>query len=81
MGKGCRKTIFLPNHNQLYTKTTMTEKFQNKYRVPSARAPWHGYNGGVYFVTICTQNREHYFGEITCDCRDVVTASLRKRRP
>ncbi|MCQ2608648.1 MAG: hypothetical protein MJ197_08190 [Bacteroidales bacterium] len=50
----------------------MTEKFQNKYRVPSARAPWHGYNGGVYFVTICTQNREHYFGEITCDCRDVV---------
>ncbi len=48
----------------------MAEKYQNKYRVPSSRAPWHGYNGGVYFVTICTQNREHYFGEITC-CRDV----------
>ncbi len=42
----------------------MVEKFQNKYRVPSARASWHGYNGGVYFVTICTKNREHYFGQI-----------------
>ncbi len=46
------------------------EKFQNKYRIPSARAYWHDYNGGVYFVTICTKNREHYFGEIT-HCRDV----------
>jgi REP element-mobilizing transposase RayT len=39
-------------------------KFQNKYCIPSARANWHNYNGGVYFVTICTNNREHYFGEI-----------------
>ena len=46
------------------------EKFQNKYCIPSARANWHNYNGGVYFVTICTKNREHYFGEIT-HCRDV----------
>ncbi len=55
----------------------MPEKFQNKYRIPSARASWHRYNGGVYFVTICTQNREHYFGEIACggntvDCRDAI---------
>ena len=47
------------------------EKFQNKYCIPSARANWHDYNGGVYFVTICTKNREHYFGEITHCCRDV----------
>ena len=47
------------------------EKFQNKYCIPSARANWHNYNGGVYFVTICTKNREHYFGEITHCCRDV----------
>ena len=40
------------------------DKFQNKYRIPSARANWHDYNGGIYFVTICTKNREHYFGEI-----------------
>ncbi len=47
------------------------EKFQNKYCIPSARANWHNYNGGVYFVTICTKNREHYFGEIMHCCRDV----------
>ena len=40
------------------------EKFQNKYRIKSARAVWHDYNGGNYFITICTKNREHYFGEI-----------------
>jgi REP element-mobilizing transposase RayT len=40
------------------------EKFQNKYRIKSARATWHDYNGGIYFITICTQNREHFFGEI-----------------
>jgi REP element-mobilizing transposase RayT len=40
------------------------EKFQNKYRIPSARAAWHDYNGGIYFITICTKNRENYFGEI-----------------
>ena len=40
------------------------EKFQNKYRIVSARAQWHDYNGGVYFVTICTQYKKHYFGEI-----------------
>ena len=28
------------------------------------RAKWHDYNGAEYFVTICTKNREHYFGEI-----------------
>ncbi len=29
------------------------------------RAQWHNYNGGLYFVTFCTKNREHYFGEIS----------------
>jgi REP element-mobilizing transposase RayT len=43
------------------------EKFRNKYRIPSARAAWHNYSGGMYFVTICTQNREHFFGEIVYD--------------
>lgn len=41
-----------------------TDKYQNKYRIPSARAKWHDYNGGEYFITICTAGREHYFGEI-----------------
>lgn len=43
----------------------MPEKFLNKFRIPSARLPhWDYKNTGAYFVTICTHNREHYFGEI-----------------
>lgn len=38
--------------------------FRNKYRIPSARAEWHDYNIGYYFITICTDKRIHYFGEI-----------------
>ena len=41
------------------------DKFKNKYRIPSARASWWNYGwSGAYFITICTQNREHFFGEI-----------------
>lgn len=43
----------------------MNEKFQNKYRIPSARLKnWDYRKTGAYFITICTQNREHYFGNI-----------------
>ena len=40
------------------------EKFQDKYRIKSARATWHDYSGGAYFITVCTKNYEHFFGEI-----------------
>lgn len=41
------------------------EKFRNKYRIPSARASWWNYGwAGAYFITICTKDRNHYFGEI-----------------
>ncbi|HEX8269476.1 MAG TPA: transposase [Flavobacterium sp.] len=44
------------------------EKFNNKYRIPSARYPnWDYSSAGAYFITICTHNREHYFGEIARD--------------
>ena len=40
-------------------------KFKNKYRIQSARAQWWDYgNNAAYFITICTANREHYFGNI-----------------
>ncbi len=40
-------------------------KFKNKYRIPSNRLKnWDYSNNAAYFITICTQNREHYFGEI-----------------
>ncbi len=42
-----------------------TDKFQNKYRIPSARAIWWNYGwNGAYFITICTANMRHLFGEI-----------------
>ena len=41
------------------------DKYQNKYRIPSARANWWNYGwAGAYFITICTKNRNHYFGRI-----------------
>jgi REP element-mobilizing transposase RayT len=40
-------------------------KYMNKYRSESARAQWWDYGwNGAYFITICTADREHYFGEI-----------------
>ena len=43
----------------------MQDKFQNKYRIPSARLQnWDYSSNGAYFITICTQNREHFFGNI-----------------
>lgn len=41
------------------------EKFQGKYRISSARLQnWDYASSGMYFVTLCTNNREHYFGQI-----------------
>ncbi len=43
----------------------MTEKYKNKYRIKSTRLQnWDYRWSGAYFITICTQYREHYFGEI-----------------
>jgi putative transposase len=43
----------------------MSEKYRNKYRIASARLKnWDYSSNGAYFITICTQNREHFFGEI-----------------
>jgi len=42
-----------------------SDKFMNKYRIPSVRKPnWDYRSQAVYFITICTQNRLHYFGNI-----------------
>lgn len=43
----------------------MLQLFNNKYRIPSARLQnWNYANEAMYFVTICTKNKENYFGEI-----------------
>jgi REP element-mobilizing transposase RayT len=44
------------------------EKFKSKYRIESARLKnWDYGSNGMYFITICTRNREHFFGEINND--------------
>ena len=43
----------------------MSDKFQNKYRIASARLPhWDYGHQAAYFITICTKNRRHWFGAI-----------------
>lgn len=43
----------------------MADLFKNKYRIKSARLEnWDYRWNAAYFITICTANRKHYFGEI-----------------
>jgi putative transposase len=43
----------------------MSEKYLNKYRIPSTRLQnWDYGANGAYFITICTANRVQYFGKI-----------------
>jgi len=40
-------------------------KFKGKYRIASTRLKgWNYGRNAIYFVTICTKDRRHYFGEI-----------------
>ncbi|MEL6557413.1 MAG: transposase [Bacteroidota bacterium] len=42
------------------------DKYKGKYRIDSTRAPFWDYRSeSAYFVTICTKNRIHFFGEIS----------------
>ncbi len=41
------------------------DKFQGRFRISSTRLKdWDYASKGMYYVTLCTKNREHYFGEI-----------------
>ena len=40
-------------------------KFQGKYRIESARAPFWNYGwNAAYFVTLCTRHRTCFFGDV-----------------
>ncbi|MCQ2205076.1 MAG: hypothetical protein MJZ15_11620 [Bacteroidales bacterium] len=45
-------------------KTPRNLLYNDTYRIPSARMGGHAYDGGSYFVTICTKDRECHFGDI-----------------
>lgn len=41
------------------------DRFQNRYRIPSARAWWRDYSeNGLYFITICSAHGECLFGAV-----------------
>ncbi len=43
----------------------MSDKFKGIYRGQTFRLQhWDYGSEGLYFITICTKNREHFFGEI-----------------
>lgn len=43
----------------------MSERFQNKYRIESARLKnWDYGSNASYFVTICTKDRINFFGDV-----------------
>jgi|SRR5690554_2995307 len=43
----------------------MTKKFRNKYRIASARLQnWDYGSNAAYFITICTQDRICFFGQV-----------------
>lgn len=52
-------------NNDMIIEQEQMDRFQNKYRIPTTRVAWHDYKGGAYFVTICTAERTHDFGEIS----------------
>jgi REP element-mobilizing transposase RayT len=46
-------------------KHPMSNKFNNQYRIPSARLSLWDYGAAAaYFITICTKDRQHFFGDI-----------------
>ena len=58
------------------------DKYQNKYRIPSARLTGYDYgSNNMYYVTICTKNRIHYFGEIITPVETDNYPSLQNIRP
>ncbi|MGZ5244799.1 MAG: hypothetical protein ACXWEY_14390 [Bacteroidia bacterium] len=51
--------------------------FRNKYRIPSPRLEGFDYGSNTaYFVTICTKEREHFFGEILDSGKNSVAESI-----
>ena len=43
----------------------MDDRYQQKYRIAAARLAGYDYgSNGMYFITICTRNKELFFGDI-----------------
>ena len=55
----------------------MDEKFNNRYRIPATRlSGWDYGSNGLYYVTICTKNRVHYFGDVINEPNSAVALKM-----
>ena len=55
----------------------MSDLFKDKYRIESTRLPgWDYASSGFYFVTICTHERAHYFGDVLIDNNGMTSVAL-----
>jgi len=46
----------------------MDDRFKNKFRIsPTRLTGWDYGSSGLYYITICTKDRVHYFGDIVSD--------------
>ena len=55
---------WFPRRSRFFLHLTMS-LYKNKYRIESARLTGWDYSGnGCYFVTICTRNRQCFFGTV-----------------
>ncbi|WP_439696269.1 transposase [Mucilaginibacter sp. AW1-7] len=55
----------------------MDEKFNNRYRIPATRlSGWDYGSNGLYYVTICTKNRVHYFGDVISEPNSAVALKM-----
>ena len=56
-------------------------KFNNKYRIESTRLKnWDYGQKAVYFITICTANREHFFGTIEIETPCMASQPIASQR-
>jgi REP element-mobilizing transposase RayT len=55
----------------------MATYFKNKYRIETTRLPFWDYSSaGFYFVTLCTQDRENYFGRIIPETQNFASHNM-----
>lgn len=65
------------NIQQEPQRCNVMAKFKNKYRIESTRLKnWDYSRQAAYFITICTANREHFFGKIENQGETPCMASL-----
>jgi putative transposase len=58
-----RETFSIFTHTNL-----MDDRFKNKFRIsPTRLTGWDYGSNGLYYITICTKDRVHYFGDIVSD--------------